>query len=58
MLAPLWRSWIEVAAAILVIPLLIATTQVMQHTHAVLVSMLIAILVGGTLKWMRQTSSR
>ena len=58
MLVPLWRSWIEVAATVLIVPLLIGTTEVMQHTHAVLVSMLIAILVGGTLKWMRQTSSR
>lgn len=58
MLVPLWRSWVEVAVTALIVPLLIGTTEVMQLAHAVLVSMLIAILVGGTLKWMRQTSSR
>ena len=57
LLIPLMKSWIEVGTALLAIPVLILISSLLPHVHAVLVTMILVILAGGSIRWLRQPSS-
>ena len=57
LLIPLMKSWIEVGTAVLAIPVLILSSSLLPHVHAVLVTMILVILAGGFIRWLRQPSS-
>jgi 4-azaleucine resistance transporter AzlC len=56
-LVPLMKGWIEIVTGVLAVPALLLTSSVLPHIHAVLVSMILIILAGGFLKWLRHPSS-
>ena len=54
LLIPLMKSWVEVVIAILAVPVIILASSFLPHVHAVLVSMILLILTGGYIRWLRQ----